>query len=131
MARITSTSPTPSNSSSDTVSDVIVAVAQDQASDRALLDTARLVGGSVPGVLRPCHRRRLGMDQLRGEAGASAALVGIAVLALWWYLHPAVSFRAVVHVWIRARYRRYRYRHGWAAVCALNGLAPPLGRDAP
>ncbi|MBN9158406.1 FtsK/SpoIIIE domain-containing protein [Microbacterium sp.] len=125
MARATSTSPTPSNSSSDTVSDVIVAVAQ--IAWEAIKLGTRLAWWAVlfPVFSAPVIAAVWAWISFGWEAGASAALVGIVALALWWYLHPA-SFRAVVHTRIRARYRRSRYRHGWAAVCALNGLAPTL-----
>lgn len=59
------------------------------------------------------------------QAGVSAALIGVVLLAGWWFGHPA-SFRAVTFARIRARYRRAKYRGRWASVCALNGLAPVL-----
>lgn len=125
MARTTSTSPTPSNSSSDTVSEVIVAVAQ--IAWEAVKLSSRLAWWAVlfPMFSAPVVAAVWAWFSFGWEAGASTALVGIVILALWWYLHPA-SFRAAVPARIRARYRRSRYRRGWAAVCALNGLAPTL-----
>lgn len=59
------------------------------------------------------------------EAGAWAAGVFLVVLVGWRFGHRR-SFRACTFERIRARRRRAKYRAGWAAVCALNGLAPVL-----
>lgn len=125
MARTTSTSPTTSNSSSDTFSEVITAVAQ--IAWEALKLGTRLAWWALlfPMLSVPVIAAAWAWTTFGWEAGACTALGGTTVLALWWYLYPA-SFRAAVHARIRARYRRARYRRGWAAVCALNGLAPTL-----
>lgn len=75
---------------------------------------------SLPAALIAFTWHRLGWVD-----AASVAVLFIVLLVSWRLMHPA-SWRAAVSGRIRARWRRHRYRKGWAALCALNGLAPVL-----
>ncbi|GAB3800975.1 FtsK/SpoIIIE domain-containing protein [Humibacter antri] len=126
MPRTTSTSPSAeSANNTDLASEVIGAVAV------LLWRLIRLVVGLVWwAVLFPTLSLPAGLVTLtwwkRGWIdAASVAVLFIVVLVSWRLMHPP-SWRAAVTARIRARWRRWRYRKTWSALCALNGLAPVL-----
>lgn len=124
MARTTPPANT-STSGNDAVSDAVSALFL--SAWRLFLMTLRLLWWAVlfPMFSVPVATAVWAWIVYGWQAGVSAALIGIVLLAGWGFLHPA-AFRAATFARIRARYRRSKYRARWAAVCALNGLAPTL-----